>query len=129
MKRNTGLDSERARQLFYGVWVSDLFMKRVEGDQEWSLFDPSTTDYELANLYGDAYEARYLELEQQGRAIRQVSARAVWTSLLISQMETGVPYLGCKDHVNRTSAHQHWGVGRPPRCNTRCNTRSSPTGL
>jgi ribonucleoside-diphosphate reductase alpha chain len=113
MKRNTGLDSERARQLFYGVWLSDLFMKRVEADASWSLFDPSETGYRLSDTFGQEYEQIYTELESNVSVRRQtVSARQVWKALLLSQMETGVPYIGFKDHVNHKSAHSHLGVVR-----------------
>lgn len=112
MKRNTGLESERARNLFYGVWLSDLFMKRVQNDEAWSLFDPSETHYQLSDLFGVEYEQAYLALEAAGKAKETVPARTIWKALLTSQLETGVPYVGFKDHVNRKSNHQHLGVVR-----------------
>jgi ribonucleotide reductase alpha subunit len=74
LKRNTGSESERARYLFYGLWISDLFMERVDQDAIWSLFDPSECP-DLRNLFGAAYKERYEALEQEGRFVRQLPAR------------------------------------------------------
>jgi ribonucleoside-diphosphate reductase alpha subunit len=114
LRLNTGQEETRTRDLFTGMWVPDLFMRRVEADGPWSLFCPGELPdgVRLQDLFGAAFEAAYERLEQlhQGRLARQVlPARTVWARLLASQAETGLPYVLFKDHINRKSNHANIG--------------------
>lgn len=109
LKRNQGDEHLRARDLFYAMWISDLFMKRVEANEQWSLFDPNTAPG-LENVYGDDYEALYCKYEAQGKAIRQLPAQEIWFAILRSQIETGVPYMVYKDAVNTKSNQKNLGT-------------------
>ena len=113
MRKNHGDEEERCRDLFSGVWVSDLFMERVRDDKMWSMFCPSTLPEKLENVYGDEYRALYERYEsQEGLTYRrqQVSAQKLWIAICNSQIETGNPYLLYKDAVNRKSNQQNVGV-------------------
>lgn len=94
---------------FYAVWVSDLFMRRVESDGPWSLFDPSLCPG-LADTWGDEYAALYQRYEAEGLASRTLPARDVWTEIIRSQIETGTPYLLNKDAVNAKSNQSNLGT-------------------
>ena len=109
LKRPTGDEHSRARDLFYALWVCDIFMRRVQEDGKWSLFDPHMYP-ELIDLYGDDFDKRYEELEQKGLYCKQIGARQVWQEILITQTETGMPYMSYKDAVNRKSNHQNIGT-------------------
>ncbi len=110
LRKNTGAEHERCRDLFTALWISDLFMKRVEGNQMWSFFDPDECQG-LSDAYGDAYEALYLKYEAEGKAKgKQVEARKVWNAMLSSQIETGTPYVLFKDHCNRKSNQKNVGT-------------------
>ena len=109
LKKNHGKDEMRARDLFYGLWISDLFMKRVEGDKDWSLFCPSKCP-DLIELYGDEYEKRYEYYEENGYAVKTVSAQKLWFAILDSQMETGTPYMLYKDAANEKSNQKNLGT-------------------
>lgn len=110
LRKNTGAEHDRCRDLFTALWISDLFMKRVEGNQMWSFFDPDECQG-LTDAYGDAYETLYLKYEAEGKAKgKQVEARKVWNAMLSSQIETGTPYIGFKDHVNRKSNQKNVGT-------------------
>ena len=109
LRKNTGSESERARDLFLALWISDLFMKRVENHSDWSLFDPNECP-ELDELYGEAFEKKYMEYETQGKAKKVVPARKIWNFILTSQIETGTPYISFKDHVNRKSNQMNIGT-------------------
>ena len=109
LRKNTGSENERARDLFLALWVSDLFMKRVETDSEWSLFD-SNECKNLDDYYGDEYEELYLKYEKNGKARKVISARKVWNYILTSQIETGTPYLTFKDSVNKKSNQMNIGT-------------------
>jgi ribonucleoside-diphosphate reductase alpha chain len=112
LKKNHGVDSEKARDLFYGLWISDLFMKRVKANQPWSVICPTQCPG-LQDAVGDEYERLYMECEQQGHVIRTFnSAREVWFAILDSQIETGTPYVMFKDHCNRKSNQQNLGTIR-----------------
>jgi len=102
LKLNTGETEERARDLFYALWISDLFMQRVEDDAQWSLFCPHEAPG-LADVYGDEFDALYTKYEKEGRARKSVSAQKLWFKILDSQMETGTPYLLYKDPANKKS--------------------------
>lgn len=109
MKRNTGNDLERARDLFFALWVPDLFMKRVENNGKWSLFSPNEAEG-LADVYGDAFDALYTKFESEGKARQTITARDLWNHIIDVQVETGTPYMLFKDAANRTSNHQHLGT-------------------
>lgn len=109
LKKNTGSETERARDIFLGLWVPDLFMKRVESNQKWSLMCPDTCKG-LTTSYGDEFERKYLFYEKNNMFIKQVNARELFNSILSSQFETGVPYMLYKDHINRKSNHKNIGV-------------------
>lgn len=109
LKRNHGAENMRARDLFYAMWVPDLFMKRVESSGKWSLFCPNKCPH-LSDVFGDEFEALYTKYENEGLAIETVNARDVWTKIISSQIETGMPYLLFKDAVNRKSNQMNIGV-------------------
>ncbi len=109
LRKNTGAEHERCRDLFTALWISDLFMKRVEANEMWSLFDPDECPG-LSEAYGDAYEELYAKYEMEGKAKGRVEARKVWNAMLTSQIETGTPYIGYKDHVNRKSNQKNVGT-------------------
>jgi len=109
LRRNQGEESIRARNLFYAVWLNDLFMKRVEADADWSLLDPSECPG-LSDVYGDEYEKMYVDYETRGMAKQTVKARDVWNTMIITQIETGLPYVLNKDAVNRSNMQMNAGV-------------------
>ena len=109
LRRNQGEESIRARNLFYAVWLNDTFMKRVEADADWSLLDPSECPG-LSDVYGDEYEKMYVDYETRGMAKQKVKARDVWNTMIITQIETGLPYVSNKDAVNRANMQMNAGV-------------------
>ncbi len=108
-KRPQGADESRARDLFYALWISDLFMERVKNNEMWSLFCPDVTPG-LSDLHGEAYKELYLKYEQEGREIRKVNARELWDSILECQIETGGPYMLYKDAANSKSNQKNYGT-------------------
>jgi ribonucleoside-diphosphate reductase alpha chain len=125
LKLNSGQVEERARDLFYAMWIPDLFMQRVEEDAEWSLFCPAEAPG-LADVWGPAFEAKYLEYESQGLARKRVSARKLWFQILDTQMETGTPYLLYKDAANAKSNQQNLGTIKSSNLCTEIIEFSSP---
>ena len=125
LKLNSGSEEERARDLFYALWVSDLFMRRVEADAEWSLFCPSEAPG-LADVYGPEFDRLYEGYEKEGRARRTVSARKLWFQILDTQMETGTPYLLYKDPANQKSNQQNLGTIKSSNLCTEIIEYSSP---
>lgn len=109
LRRNQGDDHMRARDLFYALWISDLFMERVEVNAPWSLFDPGTAPG-LEDVWGDAYRALYERYEAEGRAVRVLPAQDVWFAALRLQIEAGVPYVLFKDACNAKSNQQNLGT-------------------
>ena len=109
LRRNQGEEHLRARELFLGLWTSDLFMRRVEANATWSLLDPAACPG-LEDAVGDEYERLYTQYEQQGRAVRQMPAQDLWFEILRSQIETGVPYLMYKDAANAKSNQKNLGT-------------------
>jgi ribonucleoside-diphosphate reductase alpha chain len=109
LKLNTGNDEERARDLFYGLWIPDLFMKRVEEDKMWSLMCPHECPG-LDECWGDAFETLYSQYEAEKRYRRQVPAKKLWQMILDAQIQTGTPYLCYKDAANRKSNQQNLGT-------------------
>jgi ribonucleoside-diphosphate reductase alpha subunit len=109
MKLNTGAEEERARDLFYALWIPDLFMERVEADGQWTLFCPNEAPG-LADVWGDKFKELYERYEAEGRGRKTVSAQKLWFQILDSQMETGTPYILFKDAANRKSNQQNLGT-------------------
>ena len=109
LRKNTGKEELRARDLFLALWISDLFMKRVKSNGEWSLFSPSDVPG-LWELYGDEFEKAYIEAEAAGKARKVIKARELWTKVIDSQIETGTPYMLYKDAANRKSNQQNLGT-------------------
>jgi ribonucleoside-diphosphate reductase alpha subunit len=109
LKKNHGKEEQRARDLFYGLWIPDLFMKRVEQDGTWSLMCPHQCPG-LSECYGEEFEALYERYEREGRFSRQIKARELWGAILESQIETGTPYMLYKDACNSKSNQQNLGT-------------------
>lgn len=109
LKKNHGDEESKSRDLFYGLWLSDLFMERVKDDKLWSLFCPDKTPG-LADVYGDKFKELYLKYENEKKFIKQINARDLWMKILDSQMETGTPYLLYKDAVNEKSNQKNLGT-------------------
>lgn len=109
LRKNHGKEESRARDLFYALWISDLFMKRVEADESWSLFDPNEAKG-LSDCWGEEFEKLYTGYEKEGKARRSVKARELWSKVLESQIETGTPYLLYKDAANGKSNQQNLGT-------------------
>jgi ribonucleotide reductase alpha subunit len=109
LKTNTGSEEEKARDLFYALWIPDLFMRRVEAGGDWSLFCPHEAPG-LADVHGDAFTALYERYEAEGRARRTVPAQKLWSEILVAQIETGTPYLLYKDTANAKSNQKNLGT-------------------
>jgi len=109
LKRNQGEEELRTRDLFLALWISDLFMERVQADAMWSVFDADECPG-LTDVYGKEYETLYLEYEQQKRYKNQYRAREIWRAVYTSQKESGTPYILYKDSVNRTSNQKNLGT-------------------
>jgi len=111
LRKNTGPEEARARDLFYGLWVPDLFMRRLDEDGPWALFCPNEVlPVALQELHGAAFEAAYTALEATNKARRVVRARDLMTKICEAQMETGMPYMLYKDAANAKSNHRHLGT-------------------
>lgn len=109
LKKEFGDDRLRAHDIFPAAWIPDLFMKRVEQNGVWSFFQPNLYP-ELHELYGTAFEARYVELEAAGKFVAQRPAMEVWKHILTNLFETGHPWITFKDECNVRSPQQHAGV-------------------
>jgi len=109
LKLNTGNDDERARDLFYGLWIPDLFMQRVEQDGVWSLFSPDTCPG-LADCWGDKFNELYCSYERKNLAMREIPAKKLWQMIVDAQIQTGGPYLLYKDACNSKSNQQNLGT-------------------
>jgi ribonucleotide reductase alpha subunit len=109
LRMELGAESERARDLFYAVWIPDLFMKRVEEDGDWTLMCPDECP-NLNKVYGEEFEELYIKYEKEGRGRETVKAQAVWELICDSQIEGGTPYIGFKDSVNRKSNQMNLGI-------------------
>ncbi len=109
LKKNHGKEEMRARDLFYAMWISDLFMERVKANEEWSLFCPNEAPG-LHDCYGGEFEALYHKYEAEGRARKTVKAQDLWFAILESQIETGTPYILYKDAANRKSNQKNLGT-------------------
>ncbi|ANO47282.1 ribonucleoside-diphosphate reductase subunit alpha [Flavobacterium columnare NBRC 100251 = ATCC 23463] len=111
LKKNHGKEEMRARDLFYAMWTSDLFMKRVESDDKWTLMCPNECPG-LYDVYGDEFEALYTKYENEARGRKTIKARELWEKILESQIETGTPYMLYKDAANRKSNQKNLGTIR-----------------
>jgi ribonucleoside-diphosphate reductase alpha chain len=109
LKLNQGAEDERARDLFYGLWIPDLFMNRVMADSTWTLMSPDECPG-LSDVSGSAFEKLYLQYESEGRGRKTVSAHKLWQMVLDAQIQTGTPYLCYKDAVNSKSNQKHLGT-------------------
>lgn len=111
LKKNHGKEEMRARDLFYAMWIPDLFMKRVEENAKWTLMCPNECP-NLFNIHGDEFEALYLKYETEGKGRKTINARDLWEKILESQIETGTPYMLYKDSANRKSNQKNLGTIR-----------------
>eukprot|EP00977_Amphora_coffeiformis_P003157 scaffold586_cov155-Amphora_coffeaeformis.AAC.18 len=109
LKKNHGKEEQRARDLFYGLWIPDLFMRRVEENGVWSLMCPHQCPG-LPECHGKEFEDLYTKYEKEGRFLRQVRARELWGAILESQIETGTPYMLYKDACNAKSNQKNLGT-------------------
>jgi len=111
LKKNHGKEEMRARDLFYAMWIPDLFMKRVEENGEWTLMCPNECPH-LFDTYGDEFDKLYTKYEEAGKGRKTIKARELWEKILEAQIETGNPYMLYKDAVNRKSNHKNLGTIR-----------------
>ena len=111
LKKNHGKEEMRARDLFFAMWVPDLFMKRVEEDSTWTLMCPNECP-NLFSTHGDEFENLYLKYEKDGKGRKSIKARELWEKILESQIETGTPYMLYKDSANRKSNQKNLGTIR-----------------
>jgi len=109
LKKNFGKEESRARDLFYALWIPDLFMQRVEDNGNWTLMCPHECPG-LSDTYGDEFEALYTQYEQEGKGRKTVKAQDLWFKILESQIETGTPYMLYKDAANKKSNQQNLGT-------------------
>ena len=111
LKKNHGKEEMRARDLFYAMWIPDLFMKRVEENGDWTLMCPNECPH-LFDTYGDEFEKLYTGYEEVGKGRKTIKARELWEKILEAQIETGNPYMLYKDAANRKSNHKNLGTIR-----------------
>lgn len=109
LKKNHGKEEMRARDLFYALWIPDLFMKRVEQDGDWTLMCPNECPG-LDDCWGEKFEALYEKYEQEGKGRKTMRAQELWMKIIESQTETGTPYMLYKDAANRKSNQQNLGT-------------------
>ncbi len=109
IRKNHGKEEIRARDLFAALWISDLFMRRVEQNGQWSLFSPNEVPG-LSDVYGDEFEALYEKYEKEGKAVKTIKAQKLWYSILEAQTETGIPFMLYKDACNKKSNQKNLGT-------------------
>ena len=109
LRKNTGSEEQRTRDLFLGLWVCDLFMKRVQDDGLWYLMCPNECP-NLNETFGEKFEKLYLSYIEKGKYKKEIKARELWSAILQSQIETGTPYMCYKDTINRKSNQKNLGV-------------------
>ncbi|CAK7346753.1 unnamed protein product [Dovyalis caffra] len=126
LRKNHGKEEHRARDLFYALWIPDLFMERVRGDGKWSLFCPNEAPG-LADCWGQEFEKLYTQYEGEDRPKKVISARKLWFEILSSQIETGTPYMLFKDSCNRKSNQQNLGTIKSSNLCTEIIEFASPT--
>ena len=125
LKKNHGKEEMRARDLFYAMWVPDLFMKRVEQDAEWTLMCPNECPG-LFDCHGEEFDTLYLQYESEGKGRKTIKARELWEKILESQIETGTPYMLYKDSANRKSNQKNLGTIRSSNLCTEILEYTSP---
>jgi ribonucleotide reductase alpha subunit len=125
LKKNFGSETDRARDLFYALWISDLFMKKIENDEEWYLFSPDECP-ELNETYGNQYEELYFKYVNEGKYRHKINARKLWISIIETQIETGMPNILYKDTINSTNNQKNLGTIKPSNlCAEICEFSSS----
>jgi len=125
LKKNHGKEELRARDLFYAMWMPDLFMERVKQDGDWTLFDPNEAP-DLHDTYGGEFEALYHKYEKEGRGRKTIKAQDLWFAILESQIETGTPYILYKDAANKKSNQKNLGTIRSSNLCTEIMEYTSP---
>lgn len=125
LRKNHGAEEERARDLFYALWIPDLFMERVQNDEMWSLMCPDICKG-LSTSYGDDFKNLYLKYEKEGKFIKQVKAQQIWYKILEAQIETGTPYMAYKDAVNLKSNQKNIGTIKSSNLCIEINEFTSP---
>lgn len=125
LKKNHGKEENRARDLFYALWICDLFMERVKNNESWSLFCPNEAPG-LCDTYGGEFEALYHKYEKEGKARKVVRAQDIWSAVIESQIETGTPYMLFKDAANRKSNQKNLGTIRSSNLCTEIIEYTSP---
>jgi len=112
LKKNSGEERRRTHELFPALWINDLFMKRVENDEIWTLFDPAETP-DLCELYGEKFEKRYIEYENDENTTKErLKAKELWKKILTNYFESGSPFLCWKDNANKANPNSHAGLIR-----------------
>jgi ribonucleoside-diphosphate reductase alpha chain len=111
LRKNHGNEEERCRNLFLALWISDLFMERVDANENWATFNDNECPG-LIDAYGDNYKELYRKYESEGKSVKTYKARDIWNAILTSQKETGIPYIGYKCAVNKKSNQQNLGTIR-----------------
>ena len=125
LKKNHGKEEMRARDLFYAMWIPDLFMKRVQEDASWTLMCPNECPG-MSDVHSEAFEKLYLKYEKENKGRRTIKARELWEKILESQIETGTPYMLYKDAANRKSNQQNLGTIRSSNLCTEILEYTSP---
>ena len=125
LKKNHGKEEMRARDLFYAMWIPDLFMKRVEANAEWTLMCPNECP-DLYNRHSEEFDTLYLKYESEGKGRKTIKARELWEKILESQIETGTPYMLYKDAANRKSNQKNLGTIRSSNLCTEIMEYTSP---
>jgi len=108
-RKNVGAEEERARDLFYALWVCDLFMEKVQENGEWYLMDPNECPG-LPDVYGDEFKNLYYKYVDEGKYVKKIKARDLWEAIISSQIEHGMPYMSYKDHVNKKTNQMNLGT-------------------
>ncbi|MBE3606632.1 ribonucleoside-diphosphate reductase subunit alpha [Campylobacter sp. RM13119] len=112
LRKNSGEERRRAHEIFPALWINDLFMKRVQENGKWTLFDPADVS-DLCELYGDEFEKKYLEYENNENIQKNTMlAKDLWKKILTSYFETGMPFLAFKDNANKANPNDHEGIIR-----------------
>ena len=125
LKKNHGKEEMRARDLFYAMWIPDLFMKRVEEDGNWTLMCPNECP-NLFNVHSEEFDELYLKYESENKGRKTIKARVLWEKILESQIETGTPYMLYKDAANRKSNQKNLGTIRSSNLCTEIMEYTSP---
>ncbi|MDE6886215.1 MAG: ribonucleoside-diphosphate reductase subunit alpha [Helicobacteraceae bacterium] len=127
LRKNSGEERRRTHDLFPALWICDLFMKRVENNELWTLFDPYECS-ELTECYGGDFEAKYIELEKKDGITKEiVNAKDLWKKILTNYFESGLPFLCFKDNANKTNPNAHKGLIRSSNLCTEIFQNTNPT--